>query len=100
MATMPRYPIYVPSKGRYDKGLTAKALARDKVPFKLVVEPQEEDVYAAAFGKENLLVLPFSNLKQGSIPARNWIKQHALDAGAERHWCIDDNIYEWLRVYK
>jgi len=88
---MPRYPIYIPSKGRSDRCLTAKLLVRDGVPFYLVVEPQEEDVYAVRFGRERVLVLPFSDL--GSvIPARNWIKQHATTAGYLRHWQLDDNI--------
>lgn len=87
---MPRYPIYVPSKGRADRCLTARFLIKDGVPFHLVVEPQEEDVYAAFFGKERLLVLPFRD--RGLIFARNWIKEHATDAGHLRHWQLDDNI--------
>ena len=37
---LPEYPIYVISKSRYENALTAKFLIRDKVPFKLVIEPQ------------------------------------------------------------
>jgi hypothetical protein len=92
VSVLPRYPIYIPSKGRWESGLTAKFLKRDGVPFKLVVEQQEADDYARAFGEENVLVLPFSNLGLGSIPARNWQWEHAIEHGAERHWCIDDNI--------
>jgi len=43
------------------------------------------------------LRLPFSNLGQGSIPARNWIKEHSIAAGHERHWQLDDNIQ---RIYR
>lgn len=89
---LPRYPIYIPSKGRSDKCLTAKFLVRDGVPFFLVVEPQEAEAYRARFGAECVLVLPFSNLGLGSIPARNWIKDHSIAAGFARHWQIDDNI--------
>jgi hypothetical protein len=96
---LPRYPIYVPSKGRWESGLTAKFLLRDRVPFKLVVEPQEADDYSRAFGAENVLVLPFSNLGQGVIPARNWIWDHARASGAERHWQFDDNIRRIERIY-
>lgn len=92
---MPRYPVYIPSKGRADSGYTAKFLIRDGVPFHLVVEPQEADEYRAAFGSDRVLVLPFSNLGLGSIPARNWLWEHANSQGYDRHWCIDDNI---LRV--
>lgn len=92
-------PVYVISKGRADQCLTAKFLRRDGVPFRLVVEPQEAEAYRATFPKE-VLVLPFSNLGQGSIPARNWVWEHAKASGAERHWILDDNISGIWRRYK
>jgi hypothetical protein len=99
-AVVPQYPIYVVSKGRADSSLTAKALLRDGVPFKVVVEPQEREAYARALGDERLLILPFSNLGRGSIPARNWIKAHATESGAARHWILDDNIHGFRRMWK
>lgn len=99
MAVAPRYPIYVPSKGRPDICYTARFLIRDDVPFRLVVESQERELYAARFGAQRLLVLPFSNM--GSvIPARNWIKEHATAEGHERHWQLDDNMMWVSRWYK
>lgn len=70
-----------------------------KVPYKIVVEPSEYEQYAAVIDKEKILVLPsnFSELKQGSIPVRNWVWQHSIDAGHAWHWIIDDNIYYFLR---
>jgi hypothetical protein len=50
---LPRYPIYIPSKGGADNCLTAKVLLRDKVPFFLVVEPQEVEAYQRNFPAEN-----------------------------------------------
>jgi hypothetical protein len=101
VSTLPRYPVYVISKGRYGKeGRTARFLLADKVPFKLVVEPQEFDQYAEAFGAENILVLPFSNLGLGSIPARNWVWEHSKAAGHARHWILDDNIWRIYRRYR
>ena len=97
---MPRYPIYVISKGRSDSGLTVKFLIKDQVPFKLVVEPQEVENYTKAFGAADILTLPFSNLGLGSIPARNWIWEHSKAAGFERHWILDDNIRQVRRLYK
>lgn len=58
----------------------------------MVVEPAEYEQYAAVVPVSTLLVLPFSNLGQGSIPARNWVWEHAEASGAERHWILDDNI--------
>jgi hypothetical protein len=95
----PRYPIYIPSKGRFDVCLTAKFLRDDGVPFHIVIEKQEYEKYAEHYGEECLLVLPFSN--RGSvIPARNWIKEHAAENGHKRHWQLDDNIRQMERWYK
>ena len=93
----PRYPVYVISKGRWDSRLTSKALERMGVPYSIVVEPQERDAYAAVVDPRKILVLPFSNLGQGSIPARNWVWDHAIKAGSRRHWILDDNIRAFLR---
>lgn len=90
---LPRYPVYVPSKGRADVCMTSGFLSRDGVPHFVVVEPQEADAYRATVGRDPLctvLELPFRDLGQGSIPARNWIKDHAVAAGADRHWQLDD----------
>jgi hypothetical protein len=94
----PKYPIYIPSKGRWEIGTTAKRLNKMGVPYWLVVEPQEFDSYAAVFDPKKILVLPFSNLGQGSIPARNWIWEHSIQVGDRRHWIIDDNITEFSRL--
>lgn len=95
----PTYPIYVPSKGRADLNHTADMFTRDKVPFRLVVEEPEHDLYQAAYPDADILVLPF--VDQGSvIPARNWIRDHAEATGATRHWQFDDNIRAMFRVYR
>jgi hypothetical protein len=95
-----KYPIYIPSKGRSDVAYTADFLIRDGIPFHLVVEPQEYDLYKTVYGEDKLYILPFSNLGLGSIPARNWIKEHATALGYERHWILDDNIRGLYRRYK
>ena len=58
MAMNPEHPIYIVSKGRWHNGLTAKALTRMGVPFKVIVEAHELENYADAVGRERLLVLP------------------------------------------
>lgn len=97
----PNYPIYVISKGRGDKGQgdvcsTAKELISMKVPFSLVVEYKEYNEYKHL--DCDILKLPFSDLKQGSIPARNWVWNHSIDRGDFRHWILDDNISQFLRL--
>lgn len=88
----PSYPVYIISKGRWESRLTSKALENAGVPYHIVVEPQEYDQYAAVIDPAKIYTLPFSNLGQGSIPARNWVWEHAIETGAARHWILDDNI--------
>ena len=90
----PKYPIYIPSKGRSHVHKTTRELNRDGVPFFLVVEPQEVDDYKGKVGC-TVLTLPKGN--QGLVYARNWIKDHATASGAARHWQIDDNIFAFKR---
>lgn len=96
---MPKYPIYIPSKGRWDRCYTARFMRDDGVPFRLVVEEQEAEKYAEKFGEESILVLPFRN-KGTVVPARNWIREHSEKEGFERHWQFDDNIRKIIRLYK
>lgn len=95
-----KYPIYIVSKGRWESRLTSKALEKMNCPYHIVVEPQEYEAYARVIDPKKILTLPFSNLGQGSIPARNWIWEHAISTGAERHWILDDNIRNFNRIYK
>lgn len=97
---LPCYPVYIISKGRPDCCLTARCLIKYDVPFRLVVEPPDVELYAKEFGYERLLILPFHDLGLGSIPARNFVWEHAKDMGAERHWILDDNIRAFFRRYK
>jgi len=94
----PNYPVYIISKGRWDTRLTSKALERMNVPYKIVIEPQEYENYASVIDQQKILVLPFSNLGQGSIPARNWVWDHSINIGAAKHWILDDNIENFHRL--
>ena len=94
----PKYPVYVISKGRWNVRLTVRALERMSCKYSIVVEPQEYNNYAEHIDKRNILVLPFSNLGQGSIPARNWVWEHSMSLGNDKHWIIDDNIEDFNRL--
>jgi hypothetical protein len=97
---VPRYPVYIVSKGRWKSRLTSRTLEAINVPYWIVVEPQEHGKYAKVIDPDKILTLPFSNLGKGSIPARNWIWEHAIKSGAERHWILDDNIRHFFRRNK
>ena len=96
----PRYPIFIPTKGRADTLLTIRSLEAIGVPYRAVVEEAEYDAYAAAidpaFG--SLLVLPFSG--QGLVAARNWIWDLAEEEGHRRFWTMDDNIDGFFRLWR
>lgn len=109
----PRFPIYIPSKGRWESRLSAKCLSKLRIPFHIIIEEQEYENYRAvidpSFG--TILILDksyqdnydaFSNLgvreSKGSGPARNFAWDHAVKSGAEWHWCMDDNIQYFFRM--
>lgn len=92
----PKYPIYVISKGRGKSCLTARELLKMGVPFRLVIEPSELEGYRHI--TKDILLLPFDNLGEGSIPARNWVWEHSITEGHERHWILDDNIEGFHRL--
>ena len=96
MKILPRYPIFIPSKGRADKVLTAKCFVNDGVPFHLVVEPQEAEAYQREWGAEHVLTLPDDN--KGLVFSRNWIKQYSIARGDVRHWQFDDDIKRFGRL--
>jgi hypothetical protein len=94
----PKYPIYIISKGRWHKRQTSKALDLMQVPYRIVIEPQEYENYAKFINTDKILVLPFSNLGQGSIPARNWVWEHSINEGHQMHWILDDNMDSFYRL--
>lgn len=94
----PKYPVYIISKGRWERRQTVRAMEMMKIPYNIVVEPLEYNNYAAVINPKNILTLPFDNLGQGSIPARNWVWEHAKSIGCKRHWILDDNMDSFYRV--
>ncbi len=88
-----KYPIYIISKGRWERPITAKFLLKENIPFSIAVEPQEYENYCSTIPREFVKQLPFSNLGLGSFPARNWCWEDSIQAGFKRHFLFDDNIY-------
>ena len=56
MKMNPKYPVYIISKGRWESRLTSKALEEIKVPYHIVVEPQEYLNYAEVIDADNFKV--------------------------------------------
>jgi len=68
-----KYPICIPSKGRADCQKTGKALDRMGVSYKFFVEETEGDKYKESVGESNVVVMPFHDLGQGSIPKKLYL---------------------------
>jgi len=111
MSMKPKHPIYIISKGRWQKTLTADALDRMKSDYRMVVEEQEFDQYASKIGADKLVVLPSSYLdnyvtcdklgglkSKGPGAARNFAWDHSISLGATCHWVLDDNIDGFHRL--
>lgn len=88
---IPRYPIYIPSHGRSESMLLPPLLKKYKVPFHLVVDDSQWELYLAKGYEEYMLKLPFLN-NGTSFPPRVFITEHSRQNGDKRHWQIDDNI--------
>jgi len=87
-----KYPIYIVSKGRWEKPYTANMFLDAGIDFRIAVEPQEYEFYRTTIPEENIFKLPFSNLGLGSFPARNACWEHSIARGYRRHFIFDDNI--------
>jgi hypothetical protein len=106
----PDHPVYVVSKGRWESRLTARALDALRVPYRVVVEAQERDAYAAVIDPARLLVLDPAYQRRydtcdglgdtkskGPGPARNFAWEHSAAEGHRWHWVMDDNIKAFYR---
>lgn len=112
---IPKFPLYIPSKGRSEYMITSKVLTSIGIEHYIVVEPQEEKVYKRAIETLNLktkiliLDLDYKNKYQlcdnlgltkstGAGPARNFAWDHSIKSGYSHHWVMDDNIMSFRRL--
>ena len=95
MSNKTKYPIYIPSKGRWESHYTVRTLEAMNIPYRIIIEEQEYDNYAAVIDPAKIMILPFSN--RGLIASRCWIMEYSISEGHARHWQIDDNIDKFYR---
>lgn len=106
----PKFPLYIVSKGRHESRLTSKSLETMRVPYFIVVEEPEYGAYAAVIDPAKILVLDLEYQKKydtcddlgdtkskGPGAARNFVWDHSVANGDERHWVMDDNIKGFFR---
>ncbi len=108
-----RYPIYIVSKGRYEKRLTSDSLDAMGIPHYIVVEESQRELYEARVKPTaTVLVLDpkyqdaydtFDDLGRtksvGPGAARNFAWDHSIGEGYKWHWVMDDNINGFYRLH-
>jgi hypothetical protein len=92
--------------------MTQKTLEELNVPYRIVVEDSEVDLYAQHVPREKILPLPTdfrtnplyaipdekTGLIGGSIPVRNFVWEHSISEGHKKHWVLDDNMRHIYRL--
>ncbi len=109
----PRFPLYIPSKGRADTRLTSRTLEMMGIPYFIIIEDQEYSQYSKVIDKSKILILDktyqdkynccdtLGNSKsKGAGAARNFAWDHSVSLGAKWHWVMDDNIKYFFRFNK
>ncbi len=91
MEINPKYPVFIPTKNRYDSRFTIKSFQNMNIPFTIVIEKQEYEQYRQYVNKNQILVLPHQN--KGLVATRNWIWDYAQnELKTPYFWTFDDNI--------
>ena len=105
-------PIFIPSKGRAEKRLTADYLDYCKIPYRIVIEPSQYCTYLKEVkDKKKLLVMDMSykgsyetcdnkgdSLGTGAGAVRNFLWDYSISEGHNYHWTMDDNIRAFYRL--
>lgn len=112
MEPEPRYPVYIISKGRWERRQTARLFDMLQIPHFVVVEIQEFDLYKQALEGTcgTPLILPqhyllnyqtcdkVTDKSVGAGAARNFCWDTSIKNGHPRHWVFDDNIDSFYRL--
>ena len=113
MSNYPKYPLYIPSKGRSDVCLTSDALCEMRVKHYIVVEPDQVADYKNRRNTDFATILTLdmdykekyehcdnlgTSKSSGPGPARNFAWDHSIKNGHDWHWVMDDNIRYFVRT--
>lgn len=113
MDVMPKFPIYIVSKGRFKNALTMRALDIMGLDYRVIVEKDEFINYADVYGCERVIALPNSfkdeydtfwdrgkvGGRTGPGAARNFAWDHSVKGGYSHHWVMDDNLDAFHRMH-
>ncbi len=84
------FPVFILTKGRAEIATTPSVLEADNVPYALVVEPQEAEVYRLNYPRAEIVVLPKDN--QGLAYACYWLVEYVRSNSLTWFWRMDDNL--------
>ncbi len=91
-----KYPIFVTSKGRARQAPVLGILRACKLPYFLVVEPQDLDAYRQDYPEASFFVLPEND--QGLAYARQKVLDYCRAESIPWFWLLDDNIKQFMYV--
>lgn len=95
---MPKYPIYVASRGRADAvPNTMDLLDAYSIVYTLVVEPQERKRYEELYHSDSCFVYELPENNRGISYARSQILSDARLRGYSAVWQLDDDIKDFKR---
>lgn len=92
--TTNKYTIYILSKGRAGRCKTVDLLKNTGLKYKLVVEPQDYDLYCSEYSSDFVIQMDENNM--GVSYVRNFIKKYSTKLGEKYHWQLDDDISRFL----
>lgn len=96
--SLPRFPVFVTTKGRAATATTPALLEAAGIPYTLVIDPGEAALYRQSFPTSTLLTVPCDNY--GLVHTRQYVRDWARARGAIYYWLLDDDVtafYEfWL----
>jgi hypothetical protein len=87
----PRFPVYIISKGRYQRRPTSRVFEEIGIDYKIIVEHNEYDNYCKYIDKNKVLVLPEKYKKEYDT---FWTDDgdDRSGAGAPRNYAWDHSI--------
>lgn len=88
------FPIFIPSKGR-PECKTAEILESEGIAFKIIIEPQEIEMYKK-WGAKNILILKENNM--GIAYTRNFVMEYTKIRSISWCWIFDDDLASFWKT--
>ena len=93
---MSSFNIFIPSKSRANDSILLKHLNNKRLPFHVVVEPQDAKKYLETYPYGKIIILPKNN--GGIAYVRQYILEYAHSKKMTWIWMLDDDISPQISV--